>query len=129
MEARWIDLGIDGRNSFGLELCQLTCHLNPGWAATDDHDGESVGTHFRLTSDDFKAAEDRVTDPERLCPGIHRHGVFRGARNTKVIRRDAVADDQIVEVDPVPIVTDHLLLIMINVDDVGNPEAGTLMPG
>jgi hypothetical protein len=45
-----------------------------------------------------------------------------------VICRDAVANDQVVKADPVAVVTDHLLLIMINIDNLGNPEAGTLMP-
>ena len=71
--------------------------------------------------------QDGVADLERVHPGVHRHGVLRGSRNTEVVRGNPVADDQIVETDPESIVTDHFVPIMINADDLSSSEADTLM--
>ena len=45
-----------------------------------------------------------------------------------MVRHDAVANDQIVEPDPDAVVTDHLLLIMVDADHLGAAEPDSLMP-
>ena len=84
---------------------------------------------IRPAGDDLQAAEDRVADPQRLGPGVHRHGVLRRARDAEVVGRDPVADDQIVEADPKAVAADHLALIMIDADDLRAAEPHAVVPG
>ena len=77
---------------------------------------------------DLQTAEDRVADPERLRPGVHRHGVLVGAWDAEVIGRDSVADHQIIETDPEAVVADHFVLIMVDGDDSGAAEPNPFVP-
>ena len=113
----------------GLQLGQLAGHLDPGSATSGHHDGEAAGVRIGSARDDLQAAEDGVAHLQRLGAGVHRHRVLGCAGDAEVIGGDPVADHQVVEVDPYPVVADHLLGIVIDSDDGGAPEAYAVVLG